>query len=76
MHTHADIRKMENLHDCANLQELNISGNEIGCIEGLERLHHLRKLVLTSNQIESLDGLQVRGDLCVCVCLRYNHGKA
>ncbi len=61
---------MENLQDCANLQELNLSGNEIGCIEGLERLHHLRKLVLTSNQIESLDGLQVHWDMCMhtCVC--------
>ena len=42
---------------CPCSQELNLSGNEIDKIEGLERLHNLRKLTLTTNKITSLAGL-------------------
>ena len=42
---------------CPSSQELNHSGNEIEKIEGLERLHQLRKLTLTTNKITSLAGL-------------------
>ena len=40
------------------MQELNLSGNELSSIEGLHRLHNLRKLTLTSNKITSLGGLE------------------
>mmetsp|Transcript_35182 Transcript_35182/g.54987 ORF Transcript_35182/g.54987 Transcript_35182/m.54987 type:complete len:201 (-) Transcript_35182:280-882(-) len=54
----ADIKKIENLSECVNLQELNLAGNDIEVIEGLDKLVNLRKLVLTTNKISALSGLQ------------------
>lgn len=36
---------------------MNLSGNEIEAIEGLERLSNLRKLTITTCKIKSLEGL-------------------
>ena len=36
-----------------------VAGNEVTDLAGLERMHNLRKLIVTSNQINSLRGLEV-----------------
>lgn len=42
---------------CVNLTELNLSGNQIARIEGLECCPQLRRLVLTSNRVARVEGL-------------------
>lgn len=39
--------------------ELDLSGNLLTCISGLDALGHLQKLVLASNRICNVDGLQL-----------------
>ncbi|CAO2650687.1 Nn.00g019790.m01.CDS01 [Neocucurbitaria sp. VM-36] len=41
----------------ANLQQLDISGNDIDCLDGLAELVHLRVLKVNDNKIKSLDGI-------------------
>lgn len=60
-----NIRQLENLSVCTNLQTLVCSFNEIHKIEGLEGLKSLERLELGFNFIKRLDGLQGLGNLKV-----------
>jgi len=52
-----NIRKIENLHLCPNLTDLNLTGNEIVKVEGLDSCSTLRKLTLTTNNLAFLDNI-------------------
>lgn len=53
-----DVRKIEGLEVCVNLEKLWLHENRIECIECLESLECLEELYLYSNQISKIAGLQ------------------
>ena len=54
---HMGIRTIENLAQCPNLTELDLSNNHISRISGLESLKQLKKLILVGNEISRIEGL-------------------
>jgi len=52
-----NIRRMEQLEDCSNITEIDLSDNRIIKIEGLQGSSKLRKLSLAGNQISTIEGL-------------------
>ncbi|PAV16652.1 hypothetical protein PNOK_0827200 [Pyrrhoderma noxium] len=57
------IRKIENLEDLVNLEELWLGKNKIGKLEGLDNFLKLKILSIQSNRIEKLEGLNNLVDL-------------
>jgi hypothetical protein len=51
------ISEIKGLGKLGNLQDLNLSNNQITKIEGLEKLVNLQSLDLSSNQITKIEGL-------------------
>lgn len=51
------LRRIQNLHLCPSLTELDLSHNRIGRIEGLDALEELKKLVLVDNDIEGVENV-------------------
>ncbi|KAK9816890.1 hypothetical protein WJX72_006824 [[Myrmecia] bisecta] len=51
------ISKIGRLDHCINFVELDLSGNRLCRLSGLDQLQRLQKLVLTSNRLVCLDGL-------------------
>lgn len=57
------IKKIENLEDCVQLEELNLSYNYISKIENLSTLINLKTLDLSENSIKKIENLNNLGSL-------------
>lgn len=55
--------EIKNLYNCKKLVDLNLAGNEISQICGLEALVELKRLDLSFNKIRTLEGIEHNG-LC------------
>lgn len=56
--SHNDIMHVVHLHNCVNLESINLSYNRIRVLSNLERvIGRVNKMNLAHNDIESLDGL-------------------
>ena len=58
-----DILEIKGLDFLANLQELDLSGNQITTIQGLDTLTNLQELYLYENQITTIQGLDTLTNL-------------
>lgn len=58
-----DIKKIENLEECEDLEELYMQQNFITKIEGLDNNKKLRVLDLAYNKVEAIDGLDNNKEL-------------